>query len=205
MIHAISQGIILGLILSALIGPVFFLLIKTSMNNGFKAALTMEVGIISSDAFCIFLSYIGMASIFNNPIYKSYFIIVGSSVLMLFGITTFLSHKKINSESELPKISNTKLILKGFFFNLTNPSVIFFWIGTVGLAVTQFANSTSKIIVYFFSTLLTVFAIDLLKAYSAKAINEKINNYTLGIITKIAGIGIFLFGVYLIIDFYFIK
>jgi threonine/homoserine/homoserine lactone efflux protein len=205
MIHAISQGIVLGLILSALIGPVFFLLIKTSMKNGFKAALIMELGIISSDAFCIFLSYIGMASIFNNPLYKSYFIIIGSAVLMVFGVSTFLSHKKINSESDLIKSSNTKLILKGFFFNISNPSALFFWIGTVGLAVTQFANSVSKIIVYFLSTLLTVFALDLLKAYSAKAINEKINDYTLGIITKIAGIGIFLFGVYLIIDFYFVK
>jgi threonine/homoserine/homoserine lactone efflux protein len=205
MIHAISQGIVLGLILSALIGPVFFLLIKTSMKNGFKAALIMELGIISSDAFCIFLSYIGMASIFNNPLYKSYFIIIGSAVLMVFGVSTFLSHKKINSESDLIKSSNTKLILKGFFFNISNPSALFFWIGTVGLAVTQFANSVSKIIVYFLSTLLTVFALDLLKAYSAKAINEKINDYTLGIITKIAGIGIFLFGLYLIIDFYFVK
>ncbi|MEI6522044.1 MAG: LysE family transporter [Bacteroidota bacterium] len=205
MIHAISQGIVLGLILSALIGPVFFLLIKTSMKNGFKAALIMELGIISSDAFCIFLSYIGMASIFNNPLYKSYFIIIGSAVLMVFGVSTFLSHKKINSESDLIKSSNTKLILKGFFFNISNPSALFFWIGTVGLAVTQFANSVSKIIVYFLSTLLTVFALDLLKAYSAKAINEKINDYTLGIITRIAGIGIFLFGVYLIIDFYFVK
>jgi threonine/homoserine/homoserine lactone efflux protein len=205
MIHAISQGIVLGLILSALIGPVFFLLIKTSMKNGFKAALIMELGIISSDAFCIFLSYIGMASIFNNPLYKSYFIIIGSAVLMVFGVSTFLSHKKINSESDLIKSSNTKLILKGFFFNISNPSALFFWIGTVGLAVTQFANSVSKIIVYFLSTLLTVFALDLLKAYSAKAINEKINDYTLGIITRLAGIGIFLFGVYLIIDFYFVK
>ncbi|MFZ4612641.1 MAG: LysE family translocator, partial [Bacteroidia bacterium] len=160
---------------------------------------------ISSDAFCIFLSYIGMASIFNNPLYKSYFIIIGSAVLMVYGVSTFLSHKKINSESDVLKSSNTKLILKGFFFNISNPSALFFWIGTVGLAVTQFANSVSKIIVYFLSTLLTVFALDLLKAYSAKAINEKINDYTLGIITKIAGIGIFLFGVYLIIDFYFVK
>ena len=205
MIHAITQGIVLGLILSALIGPVFFLLIKTSMKNGFSAALTMEIGIISSDAFCIFLSYIGMASIFNNPLYKSYFIIIGSVVLMIFGVTTFLSHNKINSDNDLLKTSNTKLILKGFFLNISNPSVIFFWIGTVGLAVTQFASSKTKIIVYFLSTLITVFAIDILKAYLAKTINERINDYTLGVITKVAGIGIFLFGIYLIVDFYYIK
>jgi threonine/homoserine/homoserine lactone efflux protein len=205
MIHAISQGIVLGLILSALIGPVFFLLIKTSMKNGFKAALIMELGIISSDAFCIFLSYVGMASIFNNPLYKSYFIIIGSAVLMVFGVSTFLSHKKINSESDVLKSSNTKLILKGFFFNISNPSVLFFWIGTVGLAVSQYSSNTTKIVFYFLSTLLTVFAIDILKAYLAKAINEKINDYTLGLITKVAGVGIFLFGIYLIIDFYYFE
>jgi threonine/homoserine/homoserine lactone efflux protein len=205
MIHAITQGIVLGLILSALIGPVFFLLIKTSMKNGFKAALIMEIGIISSDAFCIFLSYVGMANIFNNPLYKIYFIVLGSAVLMIFGVTTFLSHKKINAENELLKVSNTKLILKGFFFNISNPSVLFFWISTVGLAVSQFSSNKTKIVVYFLSTLITVFAIDVLKAYLAKTINEKINDYTLGIITKVAGIGIFLFGIYLLLDFYWIN
>jgi ABC-type bacteriocin/lantibiotic exporter with double-glycine peptidase domain len=50
-----------------------------------------------------------------------------------------------------------------------------------------------------------VFAIDILKAYLAKSINEKINDYTLGLITKVAGVGIFLFGIYLIIDFYYFE
>ena len=101
MIEAFFQGIIPGLILSAAIGPVFFMLIQTSIQRGFKLAMVMEFGIISSDTFCILCAYFGLAAFFQNPDYKNLIFSVGSLVLIIFGVVMFLSHKKVKSKKEL--------------------------------------------------------------------------------------------------------
>ena len=44
MLSDFFQGIIPGLILSAAIGPVFFMLVQTSIQRGFNLAMTMECG-----------------------------------------------------------------------------------------------------------------------------------------------------------------
>ncbi|MCC7051155.1 MAG: hypothetical protein IT239_05185 [Bacteroidia bacterium] len=45
-IYAVIHGVGLGLLLSILIGPVFFLLIRISIEQGAKQALTLEVGVL---------------------------------------------------------------------------------------------------------------------------------------------------------------
>ena len=49
MITSITQGIVLGVILSFLIGPVFFLLLKLSMEQGQRQAAIFDIGVIASD------------------------------------------------------------------------------------------------------------------------------------------------------------
>ena len=40
--------------LSLFIGPAFFVLIETSIKKGFKSAVFLDVGILISDAVCIY-------------------------------------------------------------------------------------------------------------------------------------------------------
>jgi len=49
MIEAIITGIGFGLVLSVLTGPVFFALIKTSIEKGFHAGVAMALGVVTSD------------------------------------------------------------------------------------------------------------------------------------------------------------
>ncbi len=199
MIAALFQGIFLGCVLSVLIGPVFFLLIQTSIKKGFRAAMFLEIGIFASDAFCIWLCYMGLASIVQNPEYEKVIAIIGGSILIGFGIATIFSHKKMSNENpEEIKIKIPRLILKGFFFNISNPSVILFWIGSVGVAISQFNSQRGYIFAYFCGTLITVLGIDILKAYLANKIKSFLTPKMFDIVNKIAGIVIIGFGVYLI-------
>lgn len=197
MIEAFLQGILPGLILSAAIGPVFFMLVQTSIQRGFKLAMIMEFGIILSDAFCIACAYFGLASFFQNPQYKSIIYSVGSLVLVIFGIAMFLSHKKVNFnvDEELKKGDKTKLFWKGFFFNISNPSVIFFWMAFVGLSLPRFSNSTADVTAYFLGTVITVFSIDIFKAWSANKIKKYMTQKAMVNFNKIAGLGIGIFGI----------
>lgn len=203
MINAILSGIALGLLLSVLIGPVFFLLIKTSIYDGFKSAMYLELGICFSDAVCIFLSYLGLANLLQEPSYRPIVSWVGGIVLIIFGIVTFRQKVKINKKLAIAKRDDfIKLMLRGFLFNITNPSVIFFWIGAVGIAVNQFQGNKIHISSYFISTLAVVVLIDVIKAKLAMRLSKSMNEAKLSMLSKIAGTGILLFGVGIIVKLY---
>ena len=203
MINAIISGIALGLLLSILIGPVFFLLIKTSIYDGFKSAMYLELGICLSDAVCIFIAYIGLANLLQEPSYKPVISWIGGIVLIVFGIITYRQKIKLEKKINIPKRDDyIKLIIRGFLFNITNPSVIFFWIGAVGIAVSQFQSNKLFIATYFLFTLLVVIAIDILKAKLALRLSKSINDSKLSLLSKIAGIIILLFGVGIIVKLF---
>lgn len=201
MIEAFFQGIIPGLILSAAIGPVFFMLVQTSIQRGFKLAMIMEMGIILSDSFCILCAYFGMAAFFQNPEYKNWIFTIGSILLVVFGIAMFLSHKKVNFnvDEELKKGDKTKLFWKGFLFNISNPSVIFFWMAFVGLSLPRYASDKLSALAFFTGTLLTVFGIDILKAWSAHKIKKYMTQKAMVNFNKMAGLGIGFFGIFIFI------
>ena len=46
MINDILAGIPWGILLSFMIGPVFFILLETSIIKGFRAALVFDLGVI---------------------------------------------------------------------------------------------------------------------------------------------------------------
>jgi threonine/homoserine/homoserine lactone efflux protein len=201
MIGALFQGVILGIILSVLIGPVFFLLIQTSIKKGFRAAMFLEAGIFLSDAFCIWLSYMGLANIVENPEYEKAIAVIGGGILIGFGVVTFMSHKPMkNVGAEEQKIKPGRLALKGFLFNISNPSVILFWIGAVGVAISRFKTQSTGLFSYFFGTLVTVLGIDILKAYLANKIKSFLTPKMFDMVNKIAGTAIIVFGVYLILS-----
>jgi threonine/homoserine/homoserine lactone efflux protein len=203
VINAIISGIALGLLLSILIGPVFFLLIKTSIYDGFKSAMYLELGICLSDAVCIFIAYIGLANLLQEPSYKPVISWIGGIVLIVFGIITYRQKIKLEKKINIPKRDDyIKLIIRGFLFNITNPSVIFFWIGAVGIAVSQFQSNKLFIATYFLFTLLVVIAIDILKAKLALRLSKSINDSKLSLLSKIAGIIILLFGVGIIVKLF---
>ncbi len=200
MFSAFVHGILLGLLLSILIGPVFFMLIKTSINDGFRDAMYLEAGIFLSDIFCISVSYLGLAQLFVKPEYEKLILIGGGIILLIFGISTYLSHKKMADPDAPPKRTPVhKLMMKGFFFNLSNPSVILFWIGAVGITVAQYKSDASDITVYFIGTLLTVTLIDVFKALLAVRIRSLLTPKMFVRINKISGIAIFGFGVFLLV------
>jgi threonine/homoserine/homoserine lactone efflux protein len=200
MIDAIISGLGLGLLLSILIGPVFFLLIKTSIYDGFKSAMFLELGIGLSDVVCIAGSYFGLVNYLQSPEHKFVISIIGGIVLIIFGLYTFNHKTSIQNKVSIPKRDDyVKLVLKGFVFNISNPSVIFFWIGAVSLAVSQYSGNAAHIGVYFLSTLSVVTCIDIVKARLAQKLSTILTEEKLNKLSKFAGIAIMSFGVVILL------
>ncbi len=201
MFDALLQGIFLGIVLTIFVGPVFFLLIKTSVHQGIKAALILDAGIVFSDICCIALSYFGLAQLMQNPQYSFVFRIAGGIMLIAYGVYTIMAKDKPHDAPVIKGISKAhgiKLFLKGFAFNSSVPSVIFFWIGTVTLALGQFENQQGKTILYLSAVVLTYLVFDILKIYLASKAKKLFTGNKQHIVKKVAGIALIIFGAIII-------
>lgn len=200
MLEALTQGIVLGVILSFLIGPVFFLLIQTSMKEGMKSAMFLIAGIFLSDVFCILLAYFGISQIFEDFTVKLYIGMLGGSVMIITGLIALFKKPKIHlyDVSTYKKSAPILLFLKGLLLNTTNPFVFIFWLGTMAEAMPKFKGDSSKIFAYFSVAMITIFSFDLLKAWSSKQLSEKIQPQRFLVITRISGAAIIVFGIVLI-------
>jgi threonine/homoserine/homoserine lactone efflux protein len=164
----IFKGIVSGIVLAFLIGPVFFTIIQTSIERGFTNGVFVAVGVSLSDAVYIFVSYLGLVQFMETENFRHYLAYGGGVVLLMFGLYYLLikSRKLVHFDPQrIQTRSWPRLVAKGFIINGLSPMVLFFWVATVGVATTQFGyTSTKEILIYFSSIVLTVFATDILKA-----------------------------------------
>lgn len=188
MISALSQGFLIGIGLSMLIGPVFFSLINTSINQGKRTATYLAVGISMSDLLYIFLAFLGINSLQHNKSFLFWVGIGGGAVLMLFGLQSIL--KKSNMEAD-PKVRLEtkdvfKTIFKGFLLNSMHPGVVLFWMATVGGIMGEGNFTLGEEILLFGTSIATTFMIDLLKLNLA----HKVSQYLTPLFIKRLNVGI---------------
>ena len=82
MIEDIQAAIPLGFFLSFMIGPVFFVLLETSIVKGFRAAVAFDLGVIIADVIFIFLAYFSSYHLLENLSNQPGLYIFGGTLLL---------------------------------------------------------------------------------------------------------------------------
>ena len=90
-------------------------------------------------------------------------------------------------------------MLKGFLLNIANPFVWLFWPTVVLGVATPFMNTTQDIVLFFSGTLSMFLLVDTTKVFLASRIKNYITDKILHLINKVAGVGLFIFGIVLVI------
>ena len=198
MASVIIEGFLLGLFLSVFIGPVFFLLIDTSIKRGVKSAFVMDAGVILSDVFWIVLLYWGVDKYLGNFLESDLSMIIAGSVFIAFGLAGFLSLKK-KKENKVPK-KNSKLFIEGFILNTINPSVALFWLASLTIAVKKYTDGLTELFVFFGAIFITIIAIDFLKFNGAKRLSVFLNDKRQRNFSLFSNGVLFLFGIYMLIS-----
>jgi threonine/homoserine/homoserine lactone efflux protein len=197
---AFLNGIGFGMILAVLIGPVFFSLLQTSLHKGVKAGTLMAAGVVISDAFYIFICYMGLSQLFENAKFQDWLGLIGGCIMLVFGIAALLKKVKAQPAVEARLVSLNKgefhYLAKGFVLNFINPFAIAIWISAVQLGVSQYALPNS---LWFFTGILTtVFLTDFAKVMIACRLQNILTQGMLLWMNRVAGIGLILFGLRLI-------
>lgn len=199
--ESVVKGVLSGLFLALLIGPVFFTLIQTSIERGFRSGFFVAIGISLSDAFYIAIAYLGIYQFIDkdNIIYLAY---CGGAVLILFGLYyVFVKSRRVAHGQEVKVRSPFRLVLKGFVINGLTPVVLLFWIGTVSVAANEFGYVTpGKAIPYFAAIVVTVFSTDLIKAKLADKLRAVLTTVFIKRLNIVLGIGMIFFGAKMIIE-----
>lgn len=194
----IIRGVAYGLLLAFLIGPVFFTIIQTSIERGFMNGVFVAIGVSISDSFYISVAYLGLSQIVDNPELRVYLGYLGGAVLLLFGLYyLFIKTKKaaLYNPEEVKAKSPIRCILKGFVINGLSPMVLLFWVGTVGVATSEFGYTTlSTATVFFVSIVVTVFTTDVIKAKLADKLRTILTAKVIRWLNIALGIGMIGFG-----------
>lgn len=196
MLEAVVEGMLLGLLLSVLIGPVFFLLIQTSIVKGFKSALYLNIGVFISDFVCVLLAHFFAALIARQIKGNMGTYLIGALVLTSFGLHKLLNKKEDKPLSAVKETAPHILMLKGFFLNIVNPSVLLFWIGASTWAIATL-ESNILIAIYFMSALLVIAMIDFTKIYLAHAFKHTFTETRMKYLNITTGSFLIITGLYL--------
>jgi threonine/homoserine/homoserine lactone efflux protein len=200
--HILLKGILFGLVLALLIGPVFFTLIQTSIERGFLKGLFVAIGVSLSDIFYISIIYLGLSKLMEANHAQEYLGIIGGLILIGFGsYYAFIKNRIANKELiNVPANKNyLRYVMKGFVINGLSPFVLIFWIGAVGLANTEFGYVDEELIIFFSAVVLTVFVTDLLKIWLAGFLRNLMTPQFRRALNISVGLILILFGLRLIV------
>ncbi|GHT53565.1 hypothetical protein FACS189451_05640 [Bacteroidia bacterium] len=130
IIDIIYKGILIGILVSAPMGPIGLLCIQRTLNKGQWHGFFSGVGAALSDLFYAGIVCLGMGFVVNFIEKNQYILqIVGSIFLLIFGIYTFRSNPSKQLHKPKEQINSiSQDIISAFFLTLSNPLIIFVYI-----------------------------------------------------------------------------
>lgn len=202
MLDPILSGIGFGLLLTVLVGPVFFTLLQTALHEGFKAGAHVASGVLISDACWITVAYFFASQLDLAGKYKVVTGWVGGLMLIAFGVATLLTKIKAKEVDDNKRTVHAKFLAKGFLMNSLNPAVPLFWLGVITVVKTKEGYSTLHEAVFFGCVLVTVFSTDLFKSFIAHRLKKLLQPSVLLWVNRIVGIVLIGIGINMILKNY---
>lgn len=205
MLNDIISAIPLGFFLSFMIGPVFFVLLETSVVKGFRAAIIFDLGVVLADIIFILIAYFSSYRLIQSIKDDPALFIFGGLVMLTYGIISYVKNKKESKRSideedpiELAKNNYLTLFIKGFFLNFINIGVLGFWLAILITIGPQLQLKASRMITFFSTLIIVYFITDIFKILLAKQLRNKLNPKNILIIKKFISIVLIISGVFLL-------
>ncbi|MFH6992861.1 LysE family translocator [Flavobacterium sp. FlaQc-48] len=211
MINDILAGLPWGLFLSFMVGPVFFILLETSITKGFRAAIVFDFGVVLGDIFFIAIAYLGSYRLIQSLKDKPALFIFGGIIMLAYGIISFVklrNEEKIDDEEidrDIIKRNYGSLFIKGFLLNVINIGVLGFWLAVIISVGPKLEMQNSRMFTFFTSVIITYLLVDCLKILLAKQLKSKMTPTNILKIKKGISIVLMVFGVVLITQGWFPK
>ncbi len=209
MLNDILLGVPWGIFLSFMLGPVFFILLETSIIKGFRAALVFDLGVVLGDIVFITIAYLGSYRLITSIKDNSALFMFGGIVMLAYGVISYIGlhkEKRINSEemdNEIIKKDYLSIFIKGFFLNIINIGVLGFWLAVIISVGPKLEMQNSRMFTFFTSVIISYLLVDCVKIVLAKQLKNKLTPTNILKIKKGISIVLMVFGIVLIIQGWF--
>lgn len=206
-IYDFKNAFLIGFFMAFMIGPVFFMLIQTSILKGARAAIALDLGVIFGDICFILISYYGSRSLLEKIKDDPRLFFIGGLILIIYGVITYFDRENKKEalasakDIEVPIVANNylKLFVKGFFLNFINIGVLAFWLGTILVIGPALKMNQNAIFWYFATIILGYLTTDLCKILLAKQLKSKMTPLVIYRVKRIMGIILIVCGIYLML------
>jgi len=198
----ILTPITVGFFSAFIMGPVFWVLLETSITKGFKAAIAFDIGVILADVLFIGICYLGSFQLLEDNQNKQGLFVLGGTILLLYGLFSWINRNKKNKNQ--PEIQEFKenyfgLAAKGFALNILNVGVFIFWGGVTIVSSPASGKSFTSFVLFFSIVLLSYFITDLFKISVANRFKSLLTGKGIVIVNTIVSLILIVSGVVLIL------
>lgn len=190
-----------GFFTAFIMGPVFWVLLETSITKGLRAAVAFDIGVILADVLFIVATYYGSVKLFLSESNKDGLFVLGGTIILLFGVYSWLTRKKKEEKIEVTESKHNYfgLAAKGFAINIFNVGVFVFWGGVTIVAGPSTGNDPLNFVLFFSIVILAYFVTDLGKIVIAKQLKVFINGQTIVFVKSLLALILVISGIVLII------
>lgn len=194
--------ITVGFFTAFIMGPVFWVLLETSITKGFKAAVAFDLGVMFADVCFIGVCYLGSFQLLEDNQNKQGLFVLGGTILLLYGIFSWINRNKKTKDQ--PEIQESKenyfgLAAKGFAINILNVGVFIFWGGVTIVSSPASGKSFTSFVLFFSIVLLSYFITDLLKISVANRFKSLLTGKGIVIVNSLVSLILIVSGALLII------
>ena len=208
MLNDILLAIPLGIVLAFTIGPVFFVLLETSVTKGFRAALVFDLGVVFGDFVFILIAYFSTNQILDQFKDNPALFVFGGLIMFLFGLVSYLKQRhdflKQQNEQidifEIPKKNYLGLFFKGFILNFINIGILGFWMGIIIVFGPQLEMNPNRILIFFLGVIFTYLITDIFKIILAKQLRNKLTPRVIYKIKRVISFILMIFGFFFILQ-----
>ncbi|MCD5325235.1 MULTISPECIES: LysE family translocator [Pontibacillus] len=191
--------LLLGLSLSAPMGPINAAQLDKGIRFGFWHAWLIGVGGMVADGVFMLLIYFGVAQFIDTPILRAFLWSFGFFVLCYTGVESIAKSKAPTLErTETRGETLGKSFRTGFLMAISNPLSILFWLGIYGsiLAQTTDQYGAIQILIYSSGIFLGITIWDITMAALATGTRRLVTPTIQQIISILSGLVLIGFGLY---------
>ena len=194
--------ITVGFFTAFIMGPVFWVLLETSITKGFKAAVAFDLGVMLADVCFIGVCYLGSFQLLEEDQNKQGLFVLGGTILLLYGLFSWINRNKKSKDQ--PEIQESKenyfgLAAKGFAINILNVGVFIFWGGVTIVSSPASGKSFTSFVLFFSIVLLSYFITDLLKISVANRFKSILTGKGIVIVNSVVSLILIVSGLVLIL------
>lgn len=199
LIFLFIKALVLGIIVSAPVGPVAAMAMSRSLNFGMRLGFVTGLGIAFADALFALVAALGVSQVIDFVSnHQGPFQHIGGLVLVVMGTHLYTSAKKVALQKKAKRVKTRIAMLSSFMIGISNPLAIFTFLAAMAdprIGPIENAGHVATITLGVFAGACLWW---LFLAWSVTRFKDKIQGRTLMWVNRTLGVFILLIGVFMI-------